>query len=105
MPRDIDQIIDQVTQRLPGVVVTQFEPTHSSDDPGLWWFSVPGVVPKIQIESSSGTSPFLVVSDEQSSGEALRAGSINEAVKFIVDYLVAASEGRSLLLHGELFWK
>jgi len=105
MPRDIDQIIDQVTQRLPGVVVTQIKSTHSSDDDGLWRFSLPGVSPSIQVESSSGACPFLVESDEQSSDEALRAGTINEAVKFIMDYLIAASEGRSLRLHGVLFWK
>ena len=105
MPRDINQIIEQVTQRLPGAVATQMGPTHASDDDGLWWFSLPGVAPRIQIESPSGACPFLVESDEQSSGEALRAGTIDEAVKFIVDYLIAASEGRSLRLHGELYWK
>ena len=105
MPRDVDHVIEQVTQRLPGAVVAQIEPTHTSDDVGLWWFSLPGVAPRIQIESSTGACPFLVESDEQSSTEALRAGTINETVKFIVDYLVAASEGRSLRLHGELYWK
>ena len=105
MQRDIDQVIEQVTKRLPGAVVTQIEPTHTSDDAGLWWFSLPGVAPRIQIESSSGACPFLVESYEQSSSEALRAGTINEAVKYIVDYLIAASEGRSLRLHGELYWK
>jgi hypothetical protein len=104
MSRDIDQIIERVMHRLPSAVVDQIRPSHSSDEDGLWWFSLPGVERRIQIESTSGTCPFLVESDEQSSNEALRASTIDVAVQLIVDYLTAASEGRSLRLQGELFW-
>lgn len=102
MQRDIDQIIQQVTQRIPKVVVTQLKVKYPADDDGLWWFSIPGTEREIQIESSYGACPFLVESHEQSSSEALRASTVAEAVRLIVAYLEAVSEGRTVALVGEL---
>ena len=105
MQRDIDQIIHQIALRLPSVVVTQLKVPHPSDDDGVWWFSLPGVKSDIHVESSAGTCPFVIETVEQSSGEALRASSVEQAVQFISDYLSAAAEGRSIHLDGERFWK
>ena len=104
MHRDIDLIIDGVAQKLPSAIVTQIKPNHPVDDDGLWWFSLPGVASEIQIESFDGTCPFLVETDEQCCRTALRASTVEQAVRFISDYLNAASEGRPIQLEGKQYW-
>jgi hypothetical protein len=102
--RDIDEIIEAVTRELPNVKVSQYRPPLPADDDGIWWFSLPGVVKNVHVESSYGACPFVIETDEQSSGDALRASSISDAVGFIVQNLKAASDGRSILLSGEKYW-
>jgi hypothetical protein len=46
------------------VQITQLQVTHpGADDDGLWFIKVPGRTEEVQIESSSGTCPFLIESD------------------------------------------
>ena len=63
MRRDIDQIIERLRSELPGAQITQLQVTHpEADDDGLWFVKVPGQRGEIQIESSSGTCPFVIES-------------------------------------------
>ena len=63
MPRDIEQIIELLRKEIPGVEVAQLRVSHpGADDDGLWFISVPGRIGEVQIESSSGTCPFLIES-------------------------------------------
>ena len=64
MPGDIDQIIELLRREIPEAQVTQLQVTHpGADDDGLWFIKVPGRAEEVQIESSSGTCPFLIESD------------------------------------------
>ena len=105
MRTDIELIIKLVTQRLATVVVRQLKVRHPADDDGLWWFSLPSIEPNIQIESSSYNCPFLIESNEQCSENALLASTVTEVVGFVVNYLTAVYEGRSIRMEGQLFWK
>ncbi len=107
MPRDIDRIIEQVKILLPEAKVIQ-EPKHNHAayyDNGIWYFSLPAIRTDIQIESTYGECPFVVETNEQSSREALKASTVEEAIRLIVEYLSAASEGRAIQLDGERYWQ
>src|SRR5260221_799985 len=104
MMRDIDKIIAEVVRALPAVAVRQHSDAGACGDDGIWWFSLPGVQPDIQVESSSGSCPFVVETEEQSSSAALRASTIEQAVQLIVEYLSTASTGRSVQLSVERVW-
>ncbi len=67
MNRHIDQIIEQVKQRIPAVEWSQLVVKYPGvDDDGIWFFTVPGAGmgryrrKNIQIESSDGTCPLLL---------------------------------------------
>jgi hypothetical protein len=105
MARDIDIIIEKVRERLPVVAVRQHEVVNPADDDGIWWFSLPGVKRDVHVESSFASCPFVIETDEQSSGEALRASSVEQTVQLIVEYLVAASkQSGAILLSAERYW-
>lgn len=89
--RDIEAIIAQVQQKLPQVNVQQHVVSHPGiDDDGVWWFSLPDVKKDIQIESSSGTCPFLVEHDDMTSrNQAQQGRKVEEVVDMIVSYLTA----------------
>ena len=105
MHSDAEQIIAKVKQRLPNIQVVQVEKALPTDDDGLWRFSLPGVEPKIQIESPEGKCLFLVESDEQCCGDALKARSVEEAESMIFTYPINAAEGHSVTLRGERWWQ
>jgi len=56
----------------------------------------------IQIEGAS--CPFLIETDEQSSRQALKATTVDEAVEMIVTYLQSVKAGRPTRLAGEPYW-
>lgn len=90
MERDIERVIALVRNRLPSVSVVQLDKMHSGDDDGIWYFRLPGVERDIQLESSDGVSPFIVEHDEmQSTAEAWRATSVEQAAAAVVEYLEA----------------
>lgn len=61
MTDDLRQIIDGVLAELPDTEWAQLEVTSPADDDGLWFFWRPeGRFGDVQIESSSGTCPFLI---------------------------------------------
>jgi hypothetical protein len=105
MARDIDIIIEHAREQLPAVIVRQHDAMNSSDDEGIWWFSMPGVKRDVHVESSSATCPFVIETDEQSSGEALRASSVDQAVQLVVEYLTAAArESGPIHPNAERYW-
>jgi len=92
---DIDEIIENVKREFPTCDVQQLKVTHPADDDGIWYFSLPGLEPEIQIESGSGNCPFLVETDEQSSLNARRSNTVDEAVSMIVDYLSGLTQSKT----------
>ena len=63
MARDIEAVIAGLEDSWPGVRVEQLRVLHAADDDGLWFVSHPDSRGKVQVESSSGTVPFLVEAD------------------------------------------
>ncbi len=85
--RDIDTIIDAVSQMYPAAEVTQWQYVWPGDDDGLWWFSLPGdAVNSIQIESYSGMCPFLVETDDPCCENARTATTVEEATLLITEH-------------------
>jgi hypothetical protein len=61
MTPDLRQIIDGVHRALPDVEWEQLPVKWAADDDGLWFFWRKGRMGEdVQIESSSGTCPFLI---------------------------------------------
>jgi hypothetical protein len=105
MTRDIDIIIEKVREHLPTAAVNQLMVVNPTDDDGIWWFSLPDVERDVHVESSFGNCPFLIETTEQSSEEALRASSVDQAVQQIVEYLTAASKQLApIILTAEPYW-
>jgi len=93
MRRDIDQIIERLRNELPGAQITQLQVTHpGADDGGLWFVRVPGQRGEVQIESSSGTCPFLIESDFSS--QRYQGRTVDEVVE-TVGRLIAEPSGLS----------
>lgn len=83
--RDIDSIIDIITNTIDGVEVDQVLAIFPSDDNGVWYFNLSDKV--IQIENSDGMCPFLI--EAAGLAEERYAYTIEQAVKIIKDYLTA----------------
>ena len=82
MPRDIDQIIERLTNEFPGIQVTQLQVSHpGADDDGLWFIRIPGRDQEVQIESQHGSCPFLIESDF--STERLHGHSVDEVISAV----------------------
>jgi hypothetical protein len=86
--RDIDKIIDLVRRQLPGISVVQHHDVWPGDDEGVWFFQLQHISTRIQLESSTGTCPFIFEQDGmKSAGEAGSASSVDEAAQVVVSYL------------------
>ena len=55
--------MELLRREIPGLQITQLPVTHPGADDGLWFIKIPGRTEEVQIESSSGTCPFLIESD------------------------------------------
>lgn len=76
MPRDIDIVIERVRSEHPAIVVEQLKVAHpKADDNGLWFFRLPPDKKEIQVESSTGSAPFVIEGD----AIAIRGASVDEA--------------------------
>lgn len=89
MSRDIDKIIVGVRERIPKVDISQhYVKDPRKEDDGVWFFKLPGILKRIQIESSFGECPFIVEHDDmKASTDAWQAHSVDEAVEMISSYL------------------
>jgi hypothetical protein len=85
MTPELEQIIRGVTARLPKVQCEQLPVTHASDDDGLWFFRLPGREGEVQIESSTGTCPFLIESDGHHERQV--GATVEDVVSIVVQWL------------------
>jgi hypothetical protein len=81
MARDIDKIIEKLQAEIPGVRIAQLQVTHTGDDDGLWFITIPGRTETVQVESPNGRCPFLIESDF--STERFHGQSIEEVVSTV----------------------
>ena len=80
--RDIDAIIAHLHLTHPDISVAQLTVLHpGADDDGLWFFRHPATDIEVQLESSSGTCPFLF--ESSGSSDRLIASSVEQAVAFV----------------------
>ena len=89
MPRDIDIVIERVRAIHPDATIEQLKVSHpGADDDGLWFFGVSGERKDIQIESSTGTAPFIIEhSGMKKSEDAISGASVDDAVREVSTYL------------------
>jgi hypothetical protein len=81
--RDIDVIIQQLQLSHPEIHAEQLRVAHPGvDDDGLWFFKHPVSGVEVQLESSTGSCPFVV----ESTGSALRptAATVQQAVALVL---------------------
>ena len=81
--RDIDAIIAKLHLAYPDISAAQLTVLHpGADDDGLWFFRHSTTDVEVQLESSTGTCPFLF----ESTGSADRrtADTVEQAVAFVV---------------------
>ena len=84
--RDIDRVIEQIMAACPTAKVRQLDVRHpGADDNGLWFFEQPASKFEVQVESTNGTCPFLIETDE--SKERLTASSVDQTVEILVKLL------------------
>ena len=82
MRRDIDHIIERLTAEMPGVQVRQLQVSHpGTDDDGLWFVTMPGSSPEVELEVPHGGCPFLIESDF--SAERFHGRTIDEVVSTV----------------------
>ncbi len=81
--RDIDVIIARLRLAHPAISAALLTVLHpGADDDGLWFFRHPATDVEVQLESSTGTCPFLF--ESSGSADRLTAGSVEQAVAFVV---------------------
>ena len=85
--KGIDLIIEKVKERLPDADFYQLTVINPNDDDGIWWFYLPELEPEVHVESSYGMCPFIIETDEQWGRDAVETDTVDETVKFIVEYL------------------
>ena len=83
MPRDIDIVIEKVRSKHPAIVVVQLKVAHpKADDAGLWFFRLPPDKKEIQVESSTGSAPFLIEGD----ADPIRGASVDQTAAEVVSF-------------------
>ena len=81
--RDIDVIIAKLHLAHPEISAAQLTVLHpGADDDALWFFRHPATDIEVQLESSTGTCPFLF--ESSGSADRLTAGTVEQAVAFVV---------------------
>jgi len=85
--RDIDSIIERVKQQLPDADFYQLTMINPNLDDGIWCFYLPDVEPEVHLESNNGICPFIIETDEHCEEDAIKIDTVDETVKFIVEYL------------------
>ncbi len=80
--RDIDVIIERLTSAHPELRAEQLRVLHrGADDDGLWFFRHPDCPHEVQLESSTGSCPFLFETD--ANNQRLTAATVADAVTFV----------------------
>jgi len=84
MAADIDAISEEIRRRFPLVEIKQLRPSHPADDDGIWFFRLSSGL-EVQLESSTGSCPFLIESDQHP--RCMSAETVRSAVQIIVQEL------------------
>jgi hypothetical protein len=88
--RDIDAIAMQLRSWRPDIVLEQLRVSRpGSDDDGVWFVRLPDNPAEVQLESSTGSCPFLV--EFNTSTERLSAPSVGEAFLAVLRGLGASA--------------
>jgi len=84
--RDIDAIIETLTLAHPELVVEQLKVSHPGvDDDGLWFFRHPSSRVEVQLESHTGSCPFLF--ETNANGTRVSASTAPDAVSLVASGL------------------
>lgn len=84
--RDIDRVIQRIMTACPSAKIRQLDVRHpGADDDGLWFFEQPASNFEVQVESTNGTCPFLIETDETK--ERLTTSSVDETVEVLTKLL------------------
>lgn len=84
--RDVDRIIAEVQRLVPNVQWCQLKVKHPGvDDDGLWFFRLPAGTNEVQIESSTGTCPFVIEHDATS--ERYTGDTVGDVAAKVVEWL------------------
>ena len=80
--RDIDAIIAKLNLAHPDISSAQIIVLHpGADDDGLWFFRHSATDVEVQLQSSTGTCPFLF--ESSGSTDRLTADTVEKAVAFV----------------------
>jgi len=79
--RDIDQVIAALRRRHPDLRVEQRPGAYAAVDEGIWFINLPSTSFEVQVESPTGTCPFLL--ESSLSPERLHAATIGEAINMV----------------------
>ena len=81
--RDIETIIDLLTSAHPGIVAEQLQVAHpGADDDGVWFFRYSSSQAEVQLESSTGNSPFIFETSQN--GSVAAASTVAQATALVV---------------------
>ena len=80
--RDIDEVMAQVRERDPEILVEQLRVKHAADDDGVWFFRKGER--EIQLESSAGNLPFVIENSDNATCAYAHTidGAVNEIIQF-----------------------
>ena len=91
--RDVDRIIDLMTQTFPDVSVEQIQVAHPGvDEDGIWFFTRPGLPCEVQLESFNGMCPFTAETTENAGSHTI--GSVESAFDVLSQLLHLRSPGQ-----------
>ena len=87
---DIDRVLALVREAVPDLILTQCKEPDLAEDEGMWIFYLANVENDATLESPTGMCPFIAEhSDMKSTAEGVSATTVEQAAKFVIDYLAA----------------
>lgn len=89
--QNFELIAKKLRTRYPGIEIDRLKVKHpGADDDRLWFIKVPDKDPEVQIESATGTCPFLI--ESSNSADRLVGHSVDQAIQ-LVERLLGFSAG------------
>jgi len=87
---DIDRVLALVREAVPDLILTQYKEPDLAEDEGTWIFYLANIENDATLESPTGMCPFIAEhSDMKSTAEGVSATTVEQAAKFVIDYLAA----------------
>jgi hypothetical protein len=85
MSRDIDQLTDALQRAYPGIIVERVRVAHpGADEEEAWQINHPAGMTQVQVESATGTTPFVVQSDL---APPTLARTVDQATRLVIERL------------------